>query len=132
MKIETMSSQLFKRSPWIENPTWDRDQVTRELKDALRLHSLSDSVFSQHVVTLSGVDAPFNADTVFLARLPLHQPYQNKYDYATSVYVWKEARRSMVFHFFFTEEGKKCEEKILSKFYKTVCYLNGDKWNCNE
>ncbi|WP_279120680.1 hypothetical protein [Bacteroides acidifaciens] len=133
MEIETMSNQVFRRFPWSERPTLAREQVTRELQDALRLQSLSDSIFSSHVVTMSGGDVvPFNADTVFVAQLSLHKPYRDKYEYATGIYVWKEARRSMVFHLFFTEEGKRHEENILSKLYKSVTYLEGDEWNYDE
>lgn len=87
--------------------------------------------FDKYVTVLTNEDAPFRADTVFIAEIPLPKPYKEKYLYCTGIYACKQGRPSMMFKCFFTEEGKKNKNGLLTKFYKTVRYLD-DNWRFNE
>lgn len=86
------------------------------------------SDLEQYVVTLIGRKAPFNADTVFIATIPLKNPYQEKYRYCTGIYACKNGRPSITFKCFFTEEGKVNEKKYFAQFYKSIKYRRNKKW----
>lgn len=100
------------------DPALARRQMMADVNDALETS----------VVMLVGKDAPFNADTVFVAHIPLKKNYQEIYTYCIGIYACKQGRPSMIFKCFFTNEGKQNEKKFLSKFYKTVRYRNNDNW----
>lgn len=123
--------EYYKERPGEEKQTITRKQMRDDMNDALRhkpeLDSLIDE-WEKYVVTLVGKEAPFNADTVFIAQIPLEKPYLNKYLYCTGIYVWKEGRVPMIFRCFFTEEGKEKEKTFLSKFYKMVRYKRNKNW----
>ena len=68
----------------------------------------------------------FNADTVFIAQLPIKNPYKEMYNYCTSVYVYKKDRPVLLFKFFFTEEGKQHEQEYLNKLCKRIWYRKGN------
>lgn len=125
----------YEERPDEKKVTIARKQMMDDMHDAFKHKQGLDSLhfeWEKYVVTLVGDDAPFNADTVFIANIPLRKPYQDKYAYFTGIYIWKEGRVPMIFKCFFTEEGKKKESKFLSKFYKMVRYRRNDNWFFDE
>lgn len=89
--------------------------------------------FDKYVKVLIGKDARkrFNADTVFIAQIPLSKPYLEKYPYCTGIYVCKKQRPPLFFKYFFSEEGKSNESSYLDEFYKTVRYRN-ENWTLDK
>lgn len=107
-------------------------QIIMDMNDSLygqldknELNRLTD--FSEYIDILSGKDSPFNADTVFVVRIPLRKPYRGKYLYCTSIYACKRERPPMIFRCFFTIKGKQDETGFLSRFFKTIKYRNDNR-----
>lgn len=137
-----MSLLLFnpKAKTWEQmngDPDLLKRQILIDMNDALdkrldkkkELNCLSD--FSEYIDILSDKESPFNADTVFIVRVPLRKPYKDKYSYCTSIYACKRERPPMIFRCFFTPKGKLDETKFLSKFFKTIKYRN-DNWSLDR
>lgn len=117
------------------NPNFIRRQMIYDMRDAFGKEFPLDSIspdLGQYVVTLVGKKAPFNADTVYIAQIPLKNPYQEKYTYCTGIYACKQGRPSITFKCFFTEEGKRKEERYLTKFYKAIRYRRNKKWSYDD
>lgn len=53
------------------DPNLAREQMMDDMKGALDIED--------HTTMLIGGEAPFNADTVFIAQIPLKKPYREKY-----------------------------------------------------
>lgn len=109
-----------------------RRQLVYDMRDALKkeipLNAIS-SDLGQYVITLVGRKTPFNADTVFVAQIPLKENYQDKYKYCTGIYAYKQGRPSITFKCFFTEEGKLNEKKYLDDFYRSIKYRRNKNWS---
>lgn len=116
----------------VGSPCFARRQMMYDMKDALGKDFPLDSIPSdleKYVVTLVGRKVPFNADTVFIAQIPLEKPYQEKYMYCTGIYACKQGRPSITFKCFFTGEGKTNEKKYLTQFHQTIKYRRNKKWS---
>ena len=113
-------------------PCFARRQMIYDMREALGkdfpLNSISPDL-EQYVVTLTAKKAPFNADTVFVAQIPLKEKYREKYAYCTGIYACKQGRPSLVFKCFFTDKGKMNEKKYLDQFYQTIKYHRNKKWS---
>ena len=68
----------------------------------------------------------FNADTIFIVQLPIKKPYKEKYNYCTSVCLYKKDRPILLFKFLFTEEGKRHEHEYLNRLCKRIWYRKKD------
>lgn len=117
-----------------------RSQMTGEIKTALgfaqdRSNGPDKTTFdfNKYVKTLIGndINKQINADTIFIAQIPLSKPYQGKYPYCTGIYICKKKRPPMFFKCFFSEEGKLNESTYLKKILETVKYQN-ENWKLNE
>lgn len=113
------------------DPIFARRQMIYDMSDALKkelpLYSISPDL-EKYVITLVGKDVPFNADTVFIAQIPLKKTYQGKYTYCTALYVSKQNRPSMIFRCFFTDKGKLNEKKYLARFCRAIKYKRKKCW----
>jgi len=80
--------------------------------------------FDSYATTIVGKDVKerFNADTIYVYDIPLHEPFKEKYRYCTGLVIAKEGRASMNFKFYFTEEGKAAERKYLDYLDKQIWY----------
>ena len=87
----------------------------------------SDSAQNIRVLTDKDVSQYSNADTIFLAKIPLHTLYKDKYSHCVGVYICKANRPEMYFKCFFTEKGKQDENHYLTKLLKSVRY-RGNHW----
>lgn len=89
----------------------------------------NDIDFNKYVKVLTDKDARkyFNADSVFVADMPIREPYKEIYKYCIGLYVCKRDRPKLFFKIFLTEKGKEEEDKYLKKLYKRVWYRN-DNW----
>ena len=71
---------------------------------------------NKYVTIIAGKKAKemFNADTIFVYELPLQKPYEGKYPYCTSLYIYKRNRAALNFRLFFTPNGKKKDEEFIN------------------
>lgn len=72
-----------------------------------------------------------NADTVYIAQIPLEKAFRTNYLYCTGLYIIKEGRPSILVKCFFTDEGKKNEEKYLRSIFRSIEYQNND-WKYDD
>lgn len=95
----------------------------------LNVQQLMKSDSAQDIIVLTDKDVTkySNADTVFLAKIPLHTMYKDKYSHCIGVYICKANRPEMYFKCFFTEKGKQDENHYLTKLLKSVRY-RGNHW----
>lgn len=73
----------------------------------------------------------FNADTVFIAQLPVKKTYREKYNYCTSICLYKKDRPTLVLKLFFTEAGKQHEEEYIGLLCKRIWY-KGENWEYDK
>lgn len=114
-----------------EDPAFAHKHMIYDLNDAFEKEFPLDSIppeLERYVTILVGRKTPFNADTVFIAEIPLKDTYRERYKHCTGIYATKQGRPAMLFKCFFTDEGKSNEEKYLAKFYKTIKYRRNKKW----
>ena len=114
--------------------TSPRGQIAFELQAAYGLldpygFHLRDSLsfdFDKYVTIIGGKQARemFNSDSIYFYEIPLEQPYQNKYTYCTGMVLYKQNRKeaTMIFKWFFTEQGKKKEHEYINLLSKLVWY----------
>ena len=76
----------------------------------------------------TGADAPLNADTVYIARLPLKGVYWGRYNHCTAVYACKVGRPGIAFKCLFTDAGKRKEKAVLEKLLGTIRYGEEENW----
>ncbi|WP_125040445.1 hypothetical protein [Bacteroides faecalis] len=120
--------------------TLTRNQMINDINTALDLTNKRgiisknlDTDIKKSIKTFTDKDAKklFNADTVFIAPIPISNAYQGKYTYCTGVYIYKAKRPPMFIKCFFNEKGKNNERQYLDMLYKTIKYRN-DNWVLNE
>lgn len=94
-------------------------------------HDISN--FNEYVIVFHDKEAKkrFNADTVYIANIPLQTPFHGNYTYCTGIYVVKKGRPCILLKCFFTEEGKRKENKYLQKLFRSIKYKNED-WKYDE
>lgn len=117
------------------NGNFAYQMLINELTAALNLSDRKEHLqntdfnFDKYVMVLHDEETKkvFNADTVYIAQIPLLSPYRNKYLYCTGLYIVKTGRPSMILKCFFTEQGELKKEKFLRELCKRVKYKN-EKW----
>lgn len=75
------------------------------------------------IVTGNNMEDYFNANTVFIYRVPLLKPYKNIYDECIGVNVIKKKRPSAIIKIFFTKECNS-KEKCMQQLFKSIYYSN--------
>lgn len=73
-------------------------------------------------------DIPFNADTVYIAQLPLKNPSWEVYSYCVGVYAYKRNRPPLIIKCFFTDKSIRKAPEILSDYFKTIRYREDEHW----
>lgn len=114
------------------NSTVARGQITGEVKAASGLYDnsgkpLNDSVhfhFDDYVTIITGKKPKemFNADSMYIYDLPLETPYRKEYTYRTGLVLSKKNRGTLFFMLFFTDRGKRHEQKYINMLGKHVWY----------
>lgn len=114
-------------------------KITTEIKALLGLIDsdgfllAGDIDFDKYVEIASAEEASrsFNADSVYIAYLPLKEAYEGRYDHCIGVYISKKDRPRLYFKVFLTEEGMMNEKRYLKELRRSVSYRN-DNWVYNE
>lgn len=108
--------------------------VRRQLwHDSHSSHTLTtDSILpeydTENIRTLSGTHTPFHADTVFISRISLNEPYLGKYTHCIGIYAYKHGRMPLSLKCFFTSKGIQKENKYLTNIYKAIKFNHNDHW----
>lgn len=123
---------------WIQSPSI-KHKITTEIKGLLGLFDSEgrtlpgDIDFDKYVQIASAEEAYrwFNADSVYVAHLPLKEAYKGRYDHCIGVYIGKKERPRLYFKLFLTEEGMMNEKRYLQTLCRSVSYRNDD-WVYSE
>lgn len=104
-----------------------RNMVYAELKAGLGLNVDNKTIeidTAKYVKTITGVDMRdyFNADTVFITKIPLQKSYDGVYNYCIGINVLKAGHPSAMIKVLFTEEGKKKEEEYITALFNSIKY----------
>ena len=114
-------------------------KITTEIKALLGLIDsdgfllAGDIDFDKYVEIASAEEARlcFNADSVYVAHLPLREAYEERYDHCIGVYVGKKDRPRLYFKLLLTKEGMMHEKRYFRELCNSVSYRN-DNWVYNE
>ena len=94
----------------------------------------NDTINIEHYATfITGnyAKTAFNADTVIFMDIPLEAPYKGKYTYCTSMLITKKDHAPMALKWFFTDTGKKDQDKYIKSLSKNIWYNEGS-WSLDE
>jgi hypothetical protein len=122
---------LYNMLPWYTgyNGYTHRDKMYREFKSML---NTDDFVLDNHIHILPSREAQkrFNADSVFLYHLPTAVPdmVDEKFTHCTRMLIVRQDRLILDLVWYFTEKGKKKENKYMQKVNKHIWYNDGH-WN---
>lgn len=121
-----------------KDSTFAQRTLVAEMNAALKQNGMKPQVrdvsgLDEYVTVYQGEKAEnsLNADTVYIADIPLQTPFHGNYTYCTGIYVVKKGRPSMLLKCFFTEDGEKKKDKYLRKLFRSVKYRNED-WKYDD
>ncbi len=83
------------------------------------------------VITGNYAKTAFNADSVIFMDIPLETPFKGKYTYCTSMLITKKDHATMVLKWFFTDTGKKNQDKYIKSLSKNIWYNEGS-WSLDS
>jgi hypothetical protein len=121
---------LYSVFPWYYPGIYThRDKMRLEFKGIL---NTNDFVLDDYLRVLSSEEARkrFNADSIFLYDVPTAVPDigDEKFTHCTRMFIVKQNRAELDLVWYFTEKGKKKEEKYMQKINKHIWYNDGH-WN---
>lgn len=93
------------------------------MKDSKSLGEIaSNSVPSVGIIAKENMEEYFNADTVFIYKVLLPQPYKGIYSECIGINVFKKGRPSAMIKLLLTSEGKKKEEEYMQILFRSIHY----------
>ena len=81
-----------------------------------------DSARYLKVVAKDNIEGYFNADTVFIYKVPLSEPYKQVYGHCIGINVIKTGHPSAMIKILLTEDGKKKEEEYMQILLNSIRY----------
>jgi hypothetical protein len=114
--------------------TAHRNLICMELRDILGINDLDNRNDHISILPVEKAKEWFNADSVFFINSTLapEKVYKGQYSHCTAMIVNKSNCPMMYFKWFFTEEGKKNEQKYIEKLSKNVWYSKENVINLKE
>lgn len=113
--------------PYEDHNAMAKNMAYGEVEAALNFNTSNEVIDlnpAKYIETIAGENKEnyFNADTVFIYKIPLPQPYKNIYKECIGINVIKAGHPSAIIKLLLTGEGKKKEKEFLEILFSSIRY----------